>query len=87
MFDVQAFDILKIDKIKFESPFKGGKLLSKMDNGKSNKRADKKIAAKKNRAYSGKYSSKHVRIVEEQKSKDKKITRGCNSCRDKVSNK
>tara|TARA_B100001996_G_C18357932_1_gene476629 strand:+ start:61 stop:228 length:168 start_codon:yes stop_codon:yes gene_type:complete len=55
-----------------------------MDNGKSNKRADKKIAAKKKRAYNGKYSSKHVRIVEEQKSKDKNVTRGCKSCRDKV---
>jgi len=84
VFDVQAFDILKMNKINFESPFKGGNLLSKMDNGKSNKRADKKIAAKKKRAYNGKYSSKHVRIVEEQKSKDKNVTRGCKSCRDKV---
>uniref|UniRef100_A0A6C0FD54 Uncharacterized protein n=1 Tax=viral metagenome TaxID=1070528 RepID=A0A6C0FD54_9ZZZZ len=58
-----------------------------MDNGKSNKRADKRTAAKKKRAHNGKYSSKHIRIVEEQKSKDKKITRGCKSCRDKVSNK
>ena len=55
-----------------------------MDNDKSNKRADKRTAAKKRRAHNGKYSSKHVRIVEEQKSK---ITRGHKSCRDKVSNK
>ena len=28
VFDVQVFDILKVNK-KFESPFKGGKLVSK----------------------------------------------------------
>ena len=78
---------MKVNK-KIRKPFlRAVSWLGKMDNDKSNKRADKKIAAKKNRAYKGKYSSKHVRIVEEQKSKDKNVTRGRKFCRDKESNK
>jgi len=53
---------------------------------KTNKRESKQASAKKSKNYAGKYSSKHVRIVEEQKNKSK-TSDYYNTCHHTASNK